>query len=86
MGILAWLVVGLLAGWLASLVMGSGYGLIGDIILGIIGALLGGFLAQKVLGIADAVNGINLLSIVVAFVGSVIIIAISRLISHPRMA
>ena len=44
MGILAWLVVGLIAGWLASMVMrGGGYGLIGDIIVGIVGALIGGF-------------------------------------------
>lgn len=86
MGILSWLVVGLLAGWLASLVMGSGHGLIGDIILGIIGALLGGFLAQQLFGIADAVNGINFFSVAVAFAGSVIIIGISRLISRPRIA
>ena len=86
MGILSWLIVGLLAGWLASLMMGSGYGLVGDVILGVIGALLGGFLARRIFGIADPVSGINFLSIVVAFVGSVIIIGISRLISRPRMA
>jgi len=78
--------VGLLAGWLAGMVMGSGYGLIGDIILGVIGALLGGFLAGALFGVADAVNGINFLSIAVAFVGAVIVIAISRFVSHPRTA
>ena len=86
MGILSWLVVGLLAGWLAGMVMGSGYGLIGDIVLGIIGAVLGGFLAGRFFGVSDAVNGINFLSIAVAFVGAVIVIAISRVISHPRTA
>ena len=86
MGILSWIVVGLLAGWLAGMVMGSGYGLIGDIILGIIGGLLGGYLAGALFGVADAVNGINLLSIAVAFVGAVILIALSRMVSRGRTA
>ena len=85
MGILAWLVVGLIAGWLASMVMrGGGYGLIGDIIVGIVGALIGGFLASTLLNIPDAVNGINFTSILVAFVGAVILIAILRLFSGRR--
>jgi uncharacterized membrane protein YeaQ/YmgE (transglycosylase-associated protein family) len=79
MGILAWIVVGLIAGWLAGMVMkGGGYGVVGDIIIGIIGALLGGFLAAAVFGIPDAVNGINITSIVVAFIGAVVLIAIIR--------
>jgi uncharacterized membrane protein YeaQ/YmgE (transglycosylase-associated protein family) len=46
MGILSWLVVGLIAGFLASRVMrAGGYGLIGDIVVGVVGALIGGFLA-----------------------------------------
>ena len=85
MGILAWLVVGLIAGWLASIVMrGGGYGLIGDIIVGIVGALIGGFLAANLLNMPDAVNGINITSILVAFVGAVILIAILRLFSGRR--
>ncbi len=85
MGILAWLVVGLIAGWLASIVMrGGGYGLIGDIIVGIVGALIGGFLAANLLNMPDAVNGINVTSILVAFVGAVILIAILRLVSGRR--
>ncbi len=87
MGILSWIVVGLIAGWLAGMVMrGGGYGLVGDIILGIVGGLLGGFLAGALFGVPDAVNGINLLSIVVAFVGAVIVIALSRMVFHPRRA
>ncbi len=79
MGILAWLIVGLIAGWLAGLVMkGGGYGIVGDIVVGILGALIGGFLAGVVLGVPDAVNGINLVSIVVAFIGAVILVAIVR--------
>jgi len=78
MGIIAWLVVGLIAGWLAGMVMkGGGYGVIGDIIVGIVGALIGGFLASVLFG-ADMVNGINIVSIVTAFVGAVVLVAILR--------
>jgi uncharacterized membrane protein YeaQ/YmgE (transglycosylase-associated protein family) len=59
MGILSWLVVGLIAGFLASRVMrGGGYGLIGDIVVGVIGALIGGFLASTLLKMPNAVSGI----------------------------
>ena len=85
MGILAWLVVGLIAGFLASQVMrGGGYGLIGDIIVGVVGALIGGFLAANLLNMPNAVNGINVTSILVAFIGAVILIAILRLIGGRR--
>ena len=81
MGALSWIVVGLIAGWLAGQVMrGGGYGLVGDIVLGIIGGLLGGFLAGALFGVPDAVNGINLVSILVAAVGAMILIAISRML------
>jgi uncharacterized membrane protein YeaQ/YmgE (transglycosylase-associated protein family) len=80
MNIIAWIVVGLIAGWLAGLVMkGGGYGLVGDIVIGIVGGLIGGFLASVVFG-ADMVNGFNLASILVAFVGSVILIALVRML------
>ena len=85
MGILTWIVVGLIAGWLASQVMrGGSYGVIGDIILGVVGALIGGFLAANLLNMPDAVNGINVTSILVAFVGAVILIAILRMMSGRR--
>ena len=85
MGILAWIVVGLIAGWLASRVLrGGGYGLIGDIIVGAVGAVIGGFLAAKFLNMPDAVNGINVKSIVVAFVGALILVGFLRLISGRR--
>jgi uncharacterized membrane protein YeaQ/YmgE (transglycosylase-associated protein family) len=83
MGIVAWIVVGLVAGWLAGTVMrGGGYGLVGDIVVGIVGALVGGFVAANFLGMPDAVNGINIGSIVVAFLGAVVVIAILRAFSH----
>lgn len=79
MGILAWLVVGLVAGWLANMVMRGGRGsIVTDIIVGIIGAIVGGFLASQLFGVANPVNGINVVSIVVAFLGAVVAIAIVR--------
>jgi uncharacterized membrane protein YeaQ/YmgE (transglycosylase-associated protein family) len=79
MGVLAWIVVGLIAGWLAGMVVkGGGFGVIGDIVVGILGALLGGFLASVVFGLSDAVNGINLVSILVAFIGAVLLVIIIR--------
>jgi uncharacterized membrane protein YeaQ/YmgE (transglycosylase-associated protein family) len=82
MSILSWIVVGLIAGWLAGIVMkGGGYGVVGDIIVGIVGALVGGFLATRLFGTPGAVNGINLTSIIVAFLGAVLTIGILRAVS-----
>lgn len=81
MGILSWIVVGLIAGWLAGAIMrGHGFGIIGDIVIGILGALIGGFVAEALFHIPDAVSGINLTSIIVAVIGAVILVAIVRLI------
>ncbi len=83
MSILAWLVVGLIAGWLAGQVMkGGGYGLVGDIIVGVVGAVLGGFLAGVLFG-GDYISGINLQTIVVAFLGAIVLIAILRALPGP---
>ena len=85
MSILAWIVVGLIAGWLAGRVMRTGgYGLIGDIIVGVVGGLLGGWLATSVLKIGAEVNGINLESILVAFLGSVVLLVVLRLLGGGR--
>jgi len=85
MGILSWIVVGLIAGWLAGMVMrGGGYGLIGDIIVGVIGGLLGGWIATSLLHIGADVNGINLESILVAFAGAVILLIVLRLLNGGR--
>jgi uncharacterized membrane protein YeaQ/YmgE (transglycosylase-associated protein family) len=82
MGILTWIVLGLVAGWLAGQFMkGGGYGLIGDIVLGIVGAIIGGFLTGVVLG-RDMISGFNIESVIVAFIGAVILIAISRAFSR----
>ena len=85
MGILAWVVVGLIAGWLAGMVMrGGGYGLIGDIVIGIVGALLGGWIATTFLHVAGGMTGINLYSILVAFAGAVVLLILVRLVSGRR--
>ena len=77
--VLWWLVIGLVAGFLASRVMrGGGYGLIGDIIVGLIGAFIGGWLAGF-LGIGGSSSLI--VSIVIAFIGACILIAILHAVS-----
>ena len=87
MGLLSWIIVGLIAGWLAGLVMrGGGYGIIGDILLGIVGALIGGFLAGALFGIAAPITGINLTTIIVAFLGAVVVVAIVRALTGRRIA
>ncbi len=83
MSILAWIVLGLVAGWLAGLIVrGGGYGIVGDIILGIVGALVGGFLSSALLGVD--VTGFNLSSILIATLGAIIVIAIARALSPGR--
>lgn len=78
MGFVAWILVGLIAGWLAGQVMkGGGYGVLVDIILGLLGGLLGGWLFG-LLGIGAGSGMIG--SIIVAFVGAVILVGITRLI------
>jgi uncharacterized membrane protein YeaQ/YmgE (transglycosylase-associated protein family) len=78
-GILMWLIVGLIAGWLAGQVMkGGGYGLVGDVIVGIIGAFVGGLLFSFLMP-GTTVGFVG--SIVVAFIGAVVLIAILRMVS-----
>jgi uncharacterized membrane protein YeaQ/YmgE (transglycosylase-associated protein family) len=75
-----WLIVGLIAGWLAGLVMkGGGYGIIVDILLGIVGGWLGGWLFGR-LGIWPAGGMIG--SIIVAFIGAVILVGITRILKR----
>ena len=77
MGILSWIIVGLIAGWLAGeLMRGAGLGLIGNIVVGIVGALLGGFLASTLFGFTDILSEINVATVVVAFIGSVLLLAV----------
>jgi len=80
MGFLAWIVVGLIAGWLAGQVMkGGGYGVLVDIILGILGGVLGGWIFG-LLGIWQGRGMIG--SIVAAFVCAVSLVGIPRLLKR----
>ncbi len=81
-GIIAWIILGLIAGWITGKLMkGSGYGALMDIIVGIIGALIGGFLAAH-LGFGGP-HGL-VMSIVIAVIGAVILTLIVRLITGNR--
>ena len=85
MGILAWIVLGAIAGWITNMIMGGREGVIGTIILGIIGAVVGGYLAGTVLKVQD-VTGVNIPSIVVSVIGAVIVVAIYRAVTGRRRA
>jgi uncharacterized membrane protein YeaQ/YmgE (transglycosylase-associated protein family) len=79
MSILVWILVGLVAGVLASFVMGGvGYGIIGDIIIGIVGAFVGGWLFSK-LGVHSPFGGLGG-TIFTAFIGAVVLLFVLRLI------
>lgn len=76
MGILLWIIFGILTGWIASMVMRSENGIIWDMILGILGAVIGGFI-MNLFG-QPSVTGFNIYSFFVAILGAVILIWIGR--------
>ena len=85
MSILAWLVVGLVAGFLASKVINkTGEGVVMDIVLGVIGAVVGGVIFNAIGH--SAPTGINLYSIFVAFIGSVVVLVIYHMVFRRRGA
>jgi uncharacterized membrane protein YeaQ/YmgE (transglycosylase-associated protein family) len=80
-GIILWIIVGLIAGWLTGQLMkGGGYGLVGDLIVGLIGALIGGFLVG--LFVQGSVGFIG--SIIVAVIGAVVLVAVLRTVAGSR--
>jgi uncharacterized membrane protein YeaQ/YmgE (transglycosylase-associated protein family) len=79
MGIISWIIVGGIAGWLAAKVMGSRYTLVTNIVIGIIGGFVGGVVLSQ-LGMGGDVNGLNISSIFTAFVGAVLFIWLARFI------
>ena len=82
MGLLWFVIIGALAGWLAGIFMkGYGFGLLGDIIVGVIGAFLGGYLFRAV-GVGLGVGLIG--SLIVAFVGAVVLLFVMRLFTGRR--
>ncbi|MEO1038957.1 MAG: GlsB/YeaQ/YmgE family stress response membrane protein [Pseudomonadota bacterium] len=80
MGLIIWLLIGLAAGYLAGVVMKGQrpFGLIGDLILGLLGAVVGGFL----LGLLGFASGGLIASLVTAFIGAVVLIFLVRLIKR----
>jgi uncharacterized membrane protein YeaQ/YmgE (transglycosylase-associated protein family) len=82
-GVISWIMIGLVAGWLASMTMsGGGYGIVRDIVLGLVGALIGGFIAGFFLEGQAGFWG----SIVVSFLGACVLIAIARALTPGRAA
>jgi len=81
MELLWFLIIGLVAGWLASAVVGGGFGLIGDIVVGVVGAFIGGFLFRQ---FGVSAGGGILGSIIVATVGAIVLLLLLRLVRRAR--
>jgi uncharacterized membrane protein YeaQ/YmgE (transglycosylase-associated protein family) len=85
MSIIAWIVLGLISGFIASKIVNkTGEGLVLDIVLGIVGAIVGGFLFAQ-FG-AAGVSGLNLYSLFVAVIGAVVALLIYHAVVHRRIA
>jgi uncharacterized membrane protein YeaQ/YmgE (transglycosylase-associated protein family) len=84
MGVIAWIVFGALAGWVASILVKTNedQGMIANIIVGILGAVVGGFLFEQ-LG-ADPVTGFNFYSLFVAVIGSVVTLVVYKILKGER--
>ena len=83
MGIISWIVLGAIAGFLANMIVGGREGVIGTIILGIIGAVVGGSLAEAVFHKGD-VTGVNIESIVIAVIGAIVVLFVWRALTSSR--
>lgn len=88
MGIISWIVVGAIAGWLAGMLVkgDEGLGIIGKIVLGIIGAVVGGFIAGLATGGNDYITGINITTIIVATIGAVVVVLGYHMLTGRRRA
>lgn len=86
MGIIVWLIMGGVVGWLASLIMGTHaqQGIILNIVVGIVGAVIGGWLIGPLLGAGSINEGITVMSIIVSLVGAIILLAILNLIQRRK--
>jgi uncharacterized membrane protein YeaQ/YmgE (transglycosylase-associated protein family) len=85
MGIIAWIVLGAIAGFITNMIMGGKEGVIATVGLGIVGAVVGGFLMGTILKVAD-VTGLNISSIVVSVIGAVVVVAVYRFFMGRRSA
>lgn len=84
MSLLATIVVGLIAGWLASYIMKTNTGLLLDLVLGVVGAIVGGWISTLITG-ANLVSDINITSIIVSLLGAILVIVLYRLIRRGRV-
>lgn len=80
LGIIGWLIIGIVAGWLAEKVMGRNHGLVTNLIVGVIGALLGGWIAGTLLHIP--VGGFNIVTLLVAFLGACLLLFLLGLVKR----
>jgi uncharacterized membrane protein YeaQ/YmgE (transglycosylase-associated protein family) len=85
MGIVAWIVVGAIAGFVANMIAGGREGVIGTIVLGIVGGLVGGFAATEIFH-RGSVNGINLESVLIAIAGAVVVLVAWHLLTSRSTA
>ncbi len=87
MGILVWLIVGGVVGWLASIVMRTDaqQGILLNVVVGIVGALLAGFIVSPLLGIGTINQGISIATFLVSLVGAIILLAIVNLFRRGRV-
>jgi len=83
MGIISWIVLGAIAGFLANMIVGGREGLVGTIILGIVGAVVGGYIASAVFHKGD-VTGLNIESIVIAVLGAILVLFVWRALTRNR--
>ena len=84
MNIIAWLVLGLIAGWIGSMIVNKrGEGLLLDIVLGVVGAFVGGFLFNM-FG-AGGVSGLNIYSMIVAVIGAVVVLFLYHALVRRRV-
>jgi uncharacterized membrane protein YeaQ/YmgE (transglycosylase-associated protein family) len=81
MGIIAWIIFGALAGWIASIIMGTNeqQGAFANIVVGVVGAMIGGFLSRFVGG--EGVTGFNLGSLLIAILGAVVLLGLYKVVS-----
>lgn len=87
MGIIIWLIVGGIVGWLASLIMKTDaqQGIILNVVVGIVGALIGGWLIGPLLGAPSINEGISIMSVIVSLIGAIILLAIVNLFRRGRV-
>lgn len=82
MGLLSWIILGAVAGYLAKFLVGGGEGLLGTVVLGIVGAIAGGFIASALN--AGTITGLNLQSIVLATLGAIVVVVGARALAGRR--